>query len=61
MVGNLVTNNTVDLENIHNIDFNVRPFYAFYLTANTDQGGRVVIKCNNTVTNGAFSNIDCTP
>lgn len=61
MVGNLVTNNTVDLENTHNVDFNVRPFYAFYLTADTDQGGRVVIQCNNTVTNGALSNIDCTP
>ncbi len=37
------------------------PFYAFDLTVNTTQPGRVIIKCNNTVTNGPFSNVTCVP
>ena len=56
--GNLVQSNTIDLQNIHNATV---PFYAFNLTVNTTEPGRVTIKCNNTVTNGPFSNVTCVP
>jgi hypothetical protein len=57
--GNLVTNNTVDLRNIHNVT-TFTP-YAFDLTAGTTSSSSVIVKCNNTVINGAFSNVPCTP
>ncbi len=59
MTGNVVTNNTIDLQNIHNVTD--RAFYGFNLTAGTIEPGRVTPKCNNTVSNGAFSNAPCTP
>ncbi len=59
MTGNVVTNNTIDLQNIHNVTD--RAFYGFNLTAGTIEPGRVTLKCNNTVTSGAFSNMACTP
>ena len=58
MTGVVVSNNTIDLQNIH--DANVE-FYAFNLTVNTTQPGRVTIRCSNTVTNGPFSNVTCVP
>jgi len=58
MTGNVARNNTIDLANIHNVTD--RPFYAFNLTASTT-GGRVLVKCDNKVTNGTFSNVACSP
>jgi hypothetical protein len=57
--GNLVTNNTIDLRNIHNVT--AFTFYAFELTAGTTSASSVIVKCNNTVLNGVFSNVPCTP
>ena len=59
MSGNVVSNNRIDLGNIHNVTD--RLFYGINLTVNTNQAGRVAVKCNNTVTNGRFSNVTCTP
>jgi hypothetical protein len=58
IVGNVVSNNTVDLQNIHDVTM---PYYGFQLTAGTTGAGQVAVKCNNTVTNGAFSNVPCSP
>jgi hypothetical protein len=58
MVGNVVSNNSINLANIHN--FSTRPFYGFNLTVNTNSTSHVTLKCSNTVTNGAFSNMGCT-
>jgi len=61
MSGNLVAFNTVDLQNIHDVDFTTRPFYAFDRSEGTTDTTNVRVQCNNTVTNGTFSNVDCTP
>ena len=58
MAGTIASNNHIDLQNI---TLATVSFYGFNFTGNTTQDGRVVIKCNNTVTNGAFSNVDCSP
>jgi hypothetical protein len=58
MAGNLVTKNRIDLYNIHNATFTV---YAIDLTRNTTSNANVVVKCDNVVTNGRFSNVACTP
>jgi parallel beta helix pectate lyase-like protein len=60
MVGNVVSNNTVDLQNILGV---TRPYgtWGFWLTANTNSPSHVILKCNNTVINGTFSNVACTP
>jgi hypothetical protein len=57
--GNIASNNTIDLQNVHN--FTGWGPYAFALTAGTTSPSAVTIKCNNTVINGAFSNVPCTP
>jgi hypothetical protein len=58
MVGNLITNNFVDLQNILNLSGNR---YAFNFTANTNNQTANQFKCSNTVVNGTFSNMACTP
>jgi parallel beta helix pectate lyase-like protein len=60
MVGNVVSNNTVDLQNLFNID---RPEgrWGFWLTANTNSPSHVLLKCSNTGINGTFSNVACVP
>jgi hypothetical protein len=57
MAGNLVTNNTIDLRNIHNVTFTA---HGIGLTRNT-LPTRTIVKCSNVVTNGVFSNVSCTP
>lgn len=56
--GNLVTNNFIDLQNIHNA---TTTFYAIDLTAGTTSPSSVIVKCSNTVINGLLSNVPCTP
>jgi hypothetical protein len=58
MTGVYLSNNTVDLQNIHNVTFTP---YAFDRTAGTTGANNVTVRCDNVVTNGAFSNVACTP
>ena len=58
MTGSIARNNTIDLQNVH--DFSGSSF-GFNLTVNTNQPGRVSIKCSNRVINGSFSNVTCSP
>jgi hypothetical protein len=55
--GGVVSNNHVDLQNVHGYS-GWGPF-GFALADNTP--GKITIKCNNTVTNGPFSNVSCVP
>ena len=59
IVGNVASNNRIDLQNI--LNYSGDSFYGFNLTRGTNSTDHVVIKCSNTVTNGAFSNVACTP
>lgn len=60
MTGNLIDSNTVDLQNIHSVDFSTRPFYAFNLPSTAVRAG-TVYKCSNVVTNGHDSQVTCVP
>jgi hypothetical protein len=59
IVGNVASNNRIDLQNI--LNYSGDSFYGFNLTRGTNSTDHAVIKCSNTVTNGAFSNVACTP
>ncbi len=59
MTGNVVQNNSINMTQLQ--FFTNDPYYGIQLTVNTNQSGRVAVKCNNTVTNGTFSNVACTP
>ena len=57
-VGNLITNNVVDLQNILNLP---DPRYGFNFTVNTNNPTSNAFKCSNTTINGTRSNMACTP
>jgi hypothetical protein len=58
MTGNVVSNNSVDLQNILGI---TGTWYGFNFNVNTNSPSHVTLKCNNTVINGLFANMPCTP
>jgi hypothetical protein len=57
MVGNLITNNFVDLQNILHLSGGV----GFNFTVNTNNATANTFKCSNTIINGALSNMACAP
>jgi len=59
IVGNVVANNRVDMTQL--LVFTSQSFYGFQLTAGTNSASHAIIKCSNTVVNGSFANVACTP
>jgi hypothetical protein len=55
MIGNVMTRNTIDLQNIHNF---TGPFYGFFYTWRTLD---TKVYCNNVMLSGVLSNEPCTP
>ena len=58
MTGSVAQSNSIDLQNIHSATV---AYYGFNLTTGTTSPSAAAIKCNNTVTNGPFSNVSCVP